>query len=113
MASQLRPMTEDEIEIRLLSILASEPGGEAPIDRLGTAIRSQLSATSLDRLSTPRNEPEEYWESQIRKIIDHRRVPGSLIRDGFLAYRPGQVAITAQGRHYLAVRLGHSFRSRQ
>lgn len=100
----LRPnrITESEVGLAVLQILADQPNGEATVAYLREQIAHTIVLTQDDREISLTRENEEIWEQQVRNLKCHDGAAGNLFTEGFVeSVRRGVWRITEAGRTHL------------
>ena len=83
-------ITEKEVEVAVLQILARQPSGEASLDVL--------------KVELPKRFPSEpiSWDQQLRTIKSHDTYPGNIFCDYYVITSPrGGWQITPNGEKYV------------
>jgi hypothetical protein len=86
-------ITEKEVEVAVLQILAMQPSGEASLDVLKMELPKRFP-----------NNPTK-WDEQLRNIKTHDTYPGNIFRDYYVITSPrGGWQITPNGEKYVKAR---------
>jgi hypothetical protein len=86
-------ITEKEVEVAVLQILAGQPSGEASLDVLKVELPKRFP-----------NDPIS-WDQQLRAIKSHDTSPGNIFCDYYVITSPrGGWQITPNGERYVKTR---------
>jgi hypothetical protein len=95
-------ITEAEIAVAVLQILATRPNGEANFAVLKHEIPNHVTLSADDQARSVTRPNEEMWEQQVRNITSHHESPGNIICEGYAERIDGGLRITAAGRLHIA-----------
>lgn len=96
-------VSETELGLAVLRVLASRPHGEASIAELVKGTPEFLKLSPADMAQSPTRQNEQIWEQRVRNLKSHDKTEGNILREGY-AVRTGKgtYQITDAGRKYLA-----------
>ena len=103
-SQQYNRVTEEQVGIAVLQILANRPTGEATIAILQHELPDHLGLSDADRTQSITRPNEEIWEQQVRNLISHRTTEGNIIYERLADYIPDShsIRITDAGRaHFM------------
>lgn len=100
---QTRRVTERQVGESVLRILAANEQGFFTIARLKELLPDFLPLSASDRAPSPTRDTEEVWEQQLRNIVSHRNLPGNIVFESFVTYKPRSLEITPSGRSHVSV----------
>ena len=96
-------ITEDEIAVAVLHILAAQPNGRATVRKLKAEVPSYIRLSSQDHAGSLTRVHEEIWEQQVRNLKSHSDNPGNIFHEGFVVHvARGVWEITNAGRRRVA-----------
>jgi hypothetical protein len=101
MARKPSRLTEAEVGLATLQILASSPEGVASIEEIRRRLPRFLDLTPGDATESQTRANEELWEQQVRNLISHRNSRSNIIGAGFALNLFGGLQITDAGRAHL------------
>jgi hypothetical protein len=101
MSQKPRRLTETEIGLATLQILAAAPEGVASLDDIRRKLPRYLDLTQGDVTESQTRANEELWEQQVRNLISHRDSKTNIIGAGFALNLFGGLQITDLGRAHL------------
>jgi hypothetical protein len=97
-------ITEDQVAIAVLKILASRPNGRATVRMLRNAMPHYLTLSTDDRADSDTRTNEEIWEQQVRNIKSHKATVGNIFQQGLVvSVGRGVWELTAAGKAHMAV----------
>lgn len=83
-------ITEKEVGVAVLQILAAQPSGEASMDVLKVELPKRFPTSPVS------------WDEQLRNIKAHDSYPGNIFRDYFVITSPrGSWQITPNGERFV------------
>lgn len=94
-------VSEYDVSIAVLRVLADAPNGEASIAYLVKNCPKYLSLSPADLATSKTRKNEGLWEQLVRNITSHHDADGNFIHDGYLEAIKGGLKITDAGRKYL------------
>ncbi len=101
MANPNARVSEYEVSVAVLRVLAETDKGAAPIAYLVKNCPKFLDLSPAD-LATSKTRPNEgLWEQLVRNITSHHDAEGNFIHDGYLERVDGGLKITDAGRTFL------------
>jgi len=101
MADVNHRVSEYDVSIAVLRVLASVDKGAAPIAYLIKNAPNFLDLSEAD-LATSKTRPGEgLWEQLVRNITSHHDADGNFIHEGYFERVEGGLKITDSGRTYL------------
>jgi hypothetical protein len=96
-------ITEDEIAIAVLHILAAQPNGRATVRKLKAEVPNYVRLSSHDQAGSFTRIHEEIWEQQVRNLKSHSDTPGNIFHEGYVVHiARGVWEITNAGRRRIA-----------
>ena len=95
-------VTEEDVAIGVLKVLADRPTGQATFRTLIKEIPKHIALSDADRKVSKTRPNEEMWEQQVRNITSHHDAPGNYIFEGYLERVKDGLRITDAGRSHLA-----------
>jgi hypothetical protein len=96
-------ITEDEIAVTVLHILAAQPNGRATVRDLKAEVPNYVRLSSQDQVGSLTRVHEEIWEQQVRNLKSHSGVPGNIFHEGYVVHvARGVWEITNTGRRRIA-----------
>lgn len=96
-------ITEDEIAIAVLHILAAQPNGRATVRKLKMEVPNHVRLSSADQVGSLTRVHEEIWEQQVRNLKSHSDTPGNIFHEGYVVHAArGVWEITHAGRQRIA-----------
>jgi hypothetical protein len=96
-------ITEAEVGIAVLNILASRPNGEATVEVLKTELPKYITLSADDQAASPTRTNEEIWEQQVRNLKSHEPTNGNIFHNGYVVVvKRGTWQITDAGRRHIA-----------
>lgn len=101
MASPNSRVSEYDVSVAALRVLAEFPDGEAPIYQLVTLGPKYLDLSPADLAQSKTRKNEALWEQLVRNITSHHDAEGNFIHDGYLERIKGGLKITDAGRAFL------------
>lgn len=84
MPSKPNRVTESEVGIAVLKILAAQPNHVATVALLRDQVPHQIVLTHDDRELSLTRENEEVWEQQVRNLRCHKGAQGNLFTEGYV-----------------------------
>src|SRR4051812_22775242 len=92
-------ITEDQIGVAVLHILAAQPHGRATVRKIRREVPNYVRLTMADQAGSITRDHEELWEQQVRNLKCHSNVPGNIFHDGYVAHvARGVWELTSVGR---------------
>jgi hypothetical protein len=102
MAKKKNRLTETEIGLAVLQIMASSAGGKASVRTIVKEIPNYLKLTEDDHAASETRTNEEIWEQQVRNLVSHKTTPGNMFAEGHaIQASKGVWQITDAGKLYL------------
>jgi hypothetical protein len=96
-------ITEHEIGLAVLHILAAQPNGRATVRKLKREVPSYVRLSAQDQVDSLTRDHEELWEQQVRNLKSHSETPGNIFHDGYvIQVARGIWEITNAGRRRVA-----------
>jgi hypothetical protein len=95
-------ITEAEIAVAVLHILATRPNGEAGFAELKKEIPNHVTLSAEDQAQSTTRPNEQMWEQQVRNITSHYQSPGNIIFEDYAERIDGGLRITSAGRRHIA-----------
>lgn len=96
-------VTEHEIGIAVLHILAAQPTARATVRKLKREVPLHVRLSSEDQAGSWTRDNEELWEQQVRNLKSHSTTPGNIFHDGYVIHvTRGVWEITNAGRRRIA-----------
>ena len=95
-------ITEAEIAVAVLHILATRPNGEAGFAELKNEIPNHVTLSAEDQTQSTTRPNKQMWEQQVRNITSHYQSPGNIILEGYAERIDGGLRITSAGRRHIA-----------
>jgi hypothetical protein len=100
--SQPGRITEAEIGLAVLQILAEAPDGTADVESIKADIPDYVTLSPQDKAASPTRPGEELWEQQVRNLASHKEALSNIFAEGFAQIvSKGVWAITEVGRLHL------------
>ena len=98
----LDSITEGELFLPVLQVLARSPGGFCTTSELIVELDDMLKPQGKDA-TIIENRSDTYFSQKVRNIIAHRKTGASPIKQGYLEYVPERegLKITEKGRVFL------------
>jgi hypothetical protein len=95
-------ISESEIGIAVLQILANNPDGTASVEKLNSELPHHVELSAIDQHPSDTRPNEKIWEQQIRNLKSHDGTTGNIFKEGFVEQSSkGVWRITDAGRLYL------------
>lgn len=95
-------ISEAEVALATMQFLRSQPGHEASIDEIVSALPGYLMLGADDQAQSATRPNEQMWEQQVRNIVSHKAASGNAIHDGYLEHvPPGRLRLTSAGETHL------------
>jgi hypothetical protein len=94
-------LTEAEVGLATLKILAGSPEGVASLEEIRRKLPRYLDFTSGDVTESQTRANEEMWEQQVRNLVSHRDSKTNIIGAGLALNLFGGLQITDLGRAFL------------
>lgn len=92
-------ITEAEVGVAVLSILAAQPYGRATVRLLKQELPKHVKLSTEDHTDSLTRTNEEIWEQQVRNLKSHSATPGNIFHDGYVTqYTRGIWEITDAGK---------------
>lgn len=96
-------ITEAEVGIAVLHILAAQPNGRATVWKLKQQLPNYVRLSAEDQTGSWTRTNEELWEQQVRNLKSHGGTTGNIFYDGYVMHvSRGVWAITSAGRRRIA-----------
>lgn len=97
------PVTEQEVAIAMMHVLAGRHIGRATFQQLKQEIPAYLNLSEEDLAQSETRPNEPMWEQKLRNIKSHSETEGNVICEGYVEHisRTGY-QITDSGRLYIA-----------
>lgn len=98
MAKKDDRVTEAEVGIAVLRILANQPKGIANVKTLKIELPKLIKLTAADQEDSLTRSNEELWEQQVRNLRSHKNTEGNIFAEGLVEWvRRGVWRITDSG----------------
>jgi hypothetical protein len=96
-------ITENEIAVAVLHILAEQPNGRATVRKLKRELPLYVRLSAQDQAGSWTRDHEELWEQQVRNLKSHSNVRGNIFHEGHVVHvARGVWEITNAGRRRVA-----------
>ena len=96
-------ITEDEVALAVLQILASRPSGRASVRILRSSLPNYLTLSAEDRIDSDTRTNEEIWEQQVRNLKSHKKTEGNIFQQGYVvSVGRGVWQVTEAGKRRIA-----------
>lgn len=96
-------ITEHEIGLAVLHVLAAAPHGRATVRTLKREVPLYVRLSAEDQADSLTRDYEEVWEQQVRNLKSHCKTPGNIFHDGYATHvTRGVWEITNAGRRRIA-----------
>jgi hypothetical protein len=96
-------ITENEIAVAVLHILAAQPHGRATVRKLKREVPLYIRLSAQDQAASWTRDHEELWEQQVRNLKSHSNVSGNIFHEGYVVQvARGVWEITSAGRRRVA-----------
>jgi hypothetical protein len=96
-------ISEHDIGIAVLHILAAQPHGRATVRKIKQEMPNHVSLSSQDQAASLTRNGEELWEQQVRNLKSHSKSPGNIFCDGYVVQiSRGLWQLTSLGRRRIA-----------
>jgi len=99
MSAPINRVSEKEVSIAVLRVLAETPTGQAPIYYLVRNTRKFLDLSEADLAPSITRPNEAVWEQIVRNIVCHRN--SNFVSEGYLERIRNGLKITKKGRPFL------------
>ncbi len=96
-------ITESQVGIAVLNILAARPNGEATVEVLKVELPKHITLSADDQTGSVTRTNEEIWEQQVRNLKSHETTVGNIFHEGYVkVVARGVWQITPVGRLHIA-----------
>lgn len=100
---QNNQVSEAELGLAVLRVLATRPHGEASIAELVKEVPQYLKLPPADMAQSPTRQNEQIWEQRVRNLKSHDKTEGNILREGYATHTgKGTYQISDAGRRYLS-----------
>lgn len=99
MSAPINRVSEKDVSIAVLRVLANTPIGQAPISYLVRNARKFLDLSEADLAPSITRPQEAVWEQIVRNIVCHRN--SNFVSEGYFERIPNGLKIADKGRTYL------------
>jgi hypothetical protein len=102
-AGNMSRITEQEIGLAVLHILAAQPHGRATVRKIKREVPTYVRLSAQDQADSFTRDHEELWEQQVRNPKSHSNTSGNIFHDGYVIHvARGVWEITSAGRRRVA-----------
>ena len=99
-------ITEKEVGVAVLHILAGRQNGEATVETLKAELPKHLTLSADDQTGSTTRSNEQIWEQQVQNLRSNEPTPGNIFFDGFVIRgTSGEWRITPLGRKHIGARV--------
>ena len=95
-------LSEADLQLAVLQILATYPDGRASVGTLVKRLPEYVKLSEGDRVASDTRPNEAIWEQQVRNLKSHHKTFGNIFAEGFVVQSAkGEWEITEAGRLHL------------